>query len=68
MAGIFGMNLVHGFEETEGLFLVAVGSMMVSILSIHGVMAMKMFGWGGDARKIQSEAERVEIMKGLVFN
>ena len=57
------MNLAHGFEETEGLFLGAVGSMGLVVMVIHGVMTMKMFGWGGDTRKIQDEAERVEIMK-----
>ena len=63
IAGIFGMNLTHGYEETEGLFSLAVGSMLLTVLSIHGVMAMKMFGWGGDSQKIQDEAERVEVMK-----
>ena len=57
------MNLVHGYEETEGLFILAIGSMAVTVLSLHSMMVMKMFGWGGDTKKIQEEAERVEIMK-----
>jgi hypothetical protein len=67
VAGVFGMNLTHGYEETEGLFLMAVGSMGLAVMTIHGAMTMKMFGWGGDTRKIQDEAERVEIMKGYTL-
>lgn len=66
VAGIFGMNLVHGFEETEGLFMGAVAAMLGIVMSVHGVMAMKMFGWGGDTRRIKEEAESVEIMKRFV--
>jgi hypothetical protein len=63
IAGIFGMNLPHGLEETKGVFYLTVWAMVVTVLGVHGAMAGKMFGWGGGARRIQEEAERAEVMK-----
>jgi len=54
MAGVFGMNLLHGIEEHPHAFLLVSGSMVTFMLTLLGGVLRKYYHVVGDTREAHS--------------